>query len=149
MTSTLFTRMATAAIDELEPQERTKVDPKVFTRILSICAAVAESELESTNPTVPIDPSPKPPATQFITACLLVPGDFVWNPRDLVYSQIDVVKLHDGKITAVYGDATTETFAPDGPVQVAVSNRKADKWNEDRLFMDQATLRSLHATYGS
>lgn len=140
--SGLFTDMAGAVIDELEPDERTLVDPKVFTRIVAICAAVAESHRE-----VP-EVVPMPPAMQFINAYLLVPGDYLWR-EDLAFDIVDTVEVvGDDVLIRVATGRTIERDRRD-PIRVAISNHKAQVWNQERPHLAEGVVRTLYSTYGA
>lgn len=138
----LFTDMAGAVIDELGPEERTLVDPKVFTRIIAICATVAEALRE--------DPEvvPMPPAMQFINAYLLVPGDYLWR-EDLAFDVVEHVDVEgDDVVIKVATGRVLERDRRD-PIRVAVSNSKAQTWNRERPHLAEGVVRSLYSTYGA
>lgn len=138
----LFTEMASAVIDELEPEERTQVDPKVFTRILTICSNVAERRLP--NPAA----MPTPPAMQFINAGLIVPGDHVWR-EDLSFDVVEAVNQEHGEVVIVMSGSRTIVRGHQDPIRVAIDRLKARTWNEERSFMDADTVKSLYTTYGA
>lgn len=138
----LFTQMAGAVIDELEAYERQLVDPKVFTRIVAICATVAEGYRE-----VPCR-VPMPPAMQFINAYLLVPGDHVWR-EDLSFDVVDLVQTAgDDVVVVMRGGRSLERTRRD-PMRVAVSNTKAMEWNLERPYLGEGVVRTLYSTYGA
>lgn len=148
--SRLFTEMAGAVIDELEPQERTLVDPKVFARIIGICATVAEHSTAC-----PLACMPTPPAMQHINANLLVPGDHVWRD-DLSFDVVKSVNQDGDEVVITLAPhrsaPNVSAFmvrAPKDPIRVAVSNDKARQWNDERVYLDEETVRSLYAAYGA
>jgi hypothetical protein len=138
----LFTEMAGAVIDELEPYERTLVDPKVFTRIIAICANVAE------HTRCPLAGLPTPPPMQFINACLITLGDYLWRD-DLSFDVVEGVGREDGEIVIIFRGGRTIVRGERDPLRVAISTHKARAWNEERCDMDADTIQTLHSTYGS
>lgn len=137
-----FTQMAGAVIDELEPDERTLVDPKVFTRIIAICATVAESHQE-----VP-EAVPMPPPMQFINAYLLVPGDYLWR-EDLAFDVVEHVEVDGDMVTIRVATGRTLEREKRDPIRVAISNQKAQTWNEERPHLTEGVVRTLYSTYGA
>lgn len=142
MTS-LFTDMAGAVIDELEPHERTLVDPKVFTRIIGICAEIAEARLPDATDTMPA-----PPAMHFINAGLLIVGDCVWRD-DLSFECVVSVAQEQDEVVVVLCSDRTMVRSHKDPIRVAVNRFHAQRWNEERAHMDEGTVRSLYSTYGA
>lgn len=140
----IFNEMAGAVIDELEPDERSLLDTLVFTRIVAICAAVAERKILP--PGAPRDL--QPPPMHYIRAGLLIPGDYVWVP-ELTFEIIDSVTREYGDMVIVYGGGRTALHGPNDPIRVAVSSAQAAIWNQERSLMDDETVRSLHAAFGS
>lgn len=141
--ASLFTEMATAVIDELEAHERTQVAPPVFTRIIAICAEVAEHAAHC--PAVLL---PTPPAMQFMNAGLLVVGDHLWR-EDLSFDYVEAVHNEADEVVIVLCGGRTLVRGPKDPLRVAIDNTKARVWNEERSFMDPETVRSLYSTYGA
>lgn len=134
--------MAGAVIDELEPHERTLVDAKVFTRIIAICARVADAARPTAAAT------PMPPAMQFINASLLIPGDCVWR-EDLSFDVVQAIKADCGEVVIVMANDRTMARGHMDPIRVAVDRTKAQAWNEERAFMDNDTVKSLYTAYGA
>lgn len=140
--SGIFTEMAGVVIDELEPDERKLVDPKVFTRIVAICASVAEAHREFP------DPVPMPPPMQFINAYLLVPGDYLWR-EDLAFDVVEAVEVDgDDVLIRVATGRTLERDRRD-PIRVAISNHRAQVWNQERPHLAEGVVRTLYSTYGA
>lgn len=143
----VFVEMATAVIDELEPMERTLVDPKVFTRIITICADTAEQRAQRavSAPANGIGPPPM----QFINASLLIPGDWVWQTTKLAFDLVMGVSHENGHITVTYPDDDQVIYKTDDPLRAAVSGCAAEQWNQSRTLMDWPTVKALYAAYGA
>lgn len=140
----LFLTMDTACMAELSPTELATLHPVVYAHLLEICSRVAEEG----PPHVELDnPLPRPPATQYIRADLIIPDDFVWR-TDLSFDQVDATTDEAGEVVIVYRGGRTTIHEPTDHVRVAVSPIKAQRWNEERVFMGEETLRSVAEAYG-
>jgi hypothetical protein len=140
----LFLRMDAACLEALTEAERDAVDPITYTAILEACADVASqwrpiAELEA--------PIPRPPATQWIRADLVTTDDFVWR-TDLSFDQVEAKNTEAGEIVIVYRGGRTTIHESGDHVRVAVNPNLAIRWNADRLFMGETTLRSVAEAYG-
>jgi hypothetical protein len=140
----LFLRMDAACIVALTEAEFAAVDPMVYTAILEACAVVAQEW----RPIAEVEASiPRPPATQWIRAELVIPDDFAWR-TDLSFDQVEARNLEVGEVVIVYRGGRTTIHEPGDHLRVAVSPDAAIRWNADRLFMGEATLRSVAEAYG-
>jgi hypothetical protein len=140
----LFLRMDAACLEALTEAERNDVDPITYTAILEACAEVAQqwrplAELEA--------PIPRPPATQWIRADLVIPDDFAWR-TDLSFDQVEAKNTESGEVVIVYRGGRTTIHEPGDHLRVAVNPTLAIRWNADRMFMGEATLRSVAEAYG-
>lgn len=140
----LFLRMDAACIEALSEAERVAVEPMTYAAILEACANVAQqwrpaAELEA--------PIPRPPATQWIRAELVIPDDFAWR-TDLSFDQVEARNLEVGEVVIVYRGGRTTIHEPGDHLRVAVSPDAAIRWNADRMFMGEETLRSVAEAYG-
>lgn len=140
----LYLRMDAACLAALTEAERGAVDPITYTAILEACADVASqwrpvAELET--------PIPRPPATQWIRAELIVPDDFAWR-YDLSFDQVEAKNTEAGEVVIVYRGGRTTIHEPGDHLRVAVNPEAAIRWNGDRLFMGEETLRSVAEAYG-
>lgn len=140
----LFLRMDGACVAALTDAERRAVDPITYTAILEACADVASqwrplAELEA--------PIPRPPATQWIRAELIVPDDFTWR-TNLSFDQVEAKNTETGEVVIVYRGGRTTIHEPSDHLRVAVNPEAAIRWNADRLFMGEETLRSVAEAYG-
>lgn len=141
----LFLEFDAACMDELTGPERESLEPTVYVHLLEICARVAAS-------TTPVsddeyrDP-PRPPATQYIRVDLVIPDDFVWR-TDLSFDRVDTIVNEGDELVICYAGGRTTIHGPNEHLRVAVAPTKAVAWNEERVFMDESTLRSLAEAYG-
>jgi hypothetical protein len=140
----LFLRMDAACIEALTEGERAIVDPITYTAILEACATVAQewrpaAELET--------PVPRPPATQWIRANLVIPDDFAWR-SDLSFDQVEATNTEAGEVVIVYRGGRTTIHEPGDHLRVAVNPNLAIRWNADRMFMGESTLRLVAEAYG-
>jgi hypothetical protein len=140
----LFLRMDSACVAALTEAERGAIDPITYTAILEACAAIAQewrpaAELET--------PIPRPPATQWIRAELVITNDFAWR-TDLSFDQVEAKHTEVGEVVIVYRGGRTTIHEPGDHLRVAVSPDAAIRWNADRMFMGESTLRSVAEAYG-
>lgn len=140
----LFLRMDAACVVALTEAERGAVDPITYTAILEACAGVAQewrpvAELEA--------PIPRPPATQWIRVELVIPDDFAWR-TDLSFDQVAAKNTEAGEVVIVYRGGRTTIHEPGEHLRVAVNPNAAIRWNAERLFMGEETLRSVAEAYG-
>jgi hypothetical protein len=142
----IFNTMVASAIDTLDSTERASIDPRLFTRIVSACASVAESSSAADDPEGELEIM-QPPAMQYILAHLLLAGDLVWRP-DLSFAPISEVAVDGKTIVAQFEDGCFANFEWTEPVRVARSESHAKLWNQHRLNMNPAVVRALHETYG-
>jgi hypothetical protein len=140
----LFLRMDAACIEALTEAERGTIDPITYTAILEACARVAQEYRPAAEIEAPI---PQPPATQWIRAELVIPDDFVWR-TDLSFDQVEAKNTEAGEVVIVYRGGRTTIHEPGDHVRVAVNPNLAIRWNADRLFMGETTLRSVAEAYG-
>lgn len=141
----LFLRMDAACMEVLTEAERAAVDPITYTAILEACAEVAQQRWP---PTIELEtPIPRPPATQWIRVELVIPGDFAWR-TDLSFDQVEARNLESGEVVIVYRGGRTTVHEPGEHLRVAVNPNLAIRWNADRMFMADETLRSVAEAYG-
>lgn len=141
----LFLKMDAACLSALSAVELQKLDPVVYLHVLQVCADVAAGwhpRVEST------DPVPRPPATQHLRADLVIADDFVWR-TDLSFDQVESVVKETDEVVIVYRGGRTTVHEPRGHVRVAVNPDKAIRWNTERVFMGEMTLRSVAEAYGA
>ncbi len=138
-----FVEMDLACTSELTAAERAMIDPVVYVHLLEICSRVATHCRSHPDP----GHTPYPPATQYIRADLALPDDCVWRP-DLSFDLVEAVHVEAGEVVVVYRGGRSTVHAPGEHLRVAVAPHKAMTWNEERVFMDESTLRSVAETYG-
>jgi hypothetical protein len=140
----LFLRMDAACLAELSHAELQAVDPLIYAHIVEVCARVAEDAPATVEIAEPI---PRPPATQHIRVDLVIPDDFVWR-TDLSFDQVEAVTEEQGEVVIVYRGGRTTTHEPADHLRVAVNPDKALRWNTERVYMGEQTLRSVAEAYG-
>lgn len=140
----VFLRMDAACLAELSYAELQMIDPVIYAHIIEICARVAE---EAPRTVEADDPIPRPPATQYIRVDLVIPDDFVWR-TDLSFDQVEAVTEETGEVVIAYRGGRTTTHVPADHLRVAVNPDKALRWNTERVFMGEQTLRSVAEAYG-
>lgn len=141
----MLLRMDAACVEALSPAERNAIDSVVYVAILEACARVAQEE----RPVADIEaPIPRPPATQWIRAELVIPDDFAWR-TDLSFDIVEAVTKEAGEVVIVYRGGRTTIHEPGEHLRVAVNPNAAIRWNADRLFMAETTLRSVAEAYGA
>jgi hypothetical protein len=137
----LFLDMDAAVTRELDRDELGNIDGLTLLRIIEICARVAGDFAE---PGI----TPRPPASQHIRVELIIPDDFVWR-SDLSFDQVEAVTRGPDEYVIVYRGGRTTIHTPGEHLRVAVSPSKAQRWNEERVFMGEDTLRNVAENYGT
>jgi hypothetical protein len=141
----LFFEMDAACTDELSGPEQDSLDPTVYVHLLEICARVAATP--HSDDEYRDRPLPRPPATQYIRADLVIPDDFVWR-TDLSFEQVDYVCKESTETVICYRGGRTTMHTPGEHLRVAVAPDKALAWNKERVLMGDSTLRSVAEAYG-
>jgi hypothetical protein len=139
----LFLEMDLACIQRLSVTERLLLNPKVYVRILRICADVAENCGKGEPDEIP----PRPPSMQQIRADLVMPGDYAWRD-DLSFDPVASVTTEEDEVVITYRSGRTTVHGRAEHLRVAVAPHKAALWNEGRAVMDDATLRAVAMDYG-
>jgi hypothetical protein len=141
MTTRLYLEMAGECIDRLEPDERDALDTGVFTKILQICAEVAEGhQPERITP-------PAPPAMTWVFALYLVPGDRVWQD-DVSFRCVESLTIEtDGVWISWIGSIKPVRLERHQMVLIGRNRSEADHWNIRRSQFNEATINALAAEF--
>lgn len=136
----LFLEMDAAVTRELTADELGLLEPLTLLHVIEICARIAGDITDEFN-------APRPPATQWIRLDLVIPGDFCWR-TDMSFDRVDSISMEEEEMVIVYSGGRTVVHDPKEHLRVAVSPDRAIAWNEQRVSMDEQTLRFIAEAYG-